>query len=79
MQTVVRKWGNSLALRLPQHLVTNLKLNEGAAVSLSIEGNALVVKPARKTCSLAELLKDHKPEHNHTEAVWGKPTGKEVW
>ena len=79
MQTVVRKWGNSLALRLPQHFVADLRLDEGATVSLTIEDNALVVKPARKTYNLAELLKDHKPEHNHTEAVWGKPMGKEVW
>ncbi len=33
MQTVVKKWGNSLALRLPQHLVADLRITEGATVS----------------------------------------------
>lgn len=76
---VIRKWGNSLALRLPQHMAADLQLAEGATVSLSIEDNALVVKAARRKYKLADLLANHGKDRNHPETDWGKPVGEEEW
>ena len=79
MQTVIKKWGNSLALRLPQHLVADLHIMEGATVSLSIEDESLIVRPTRKRYKLADLLAAHRKDANRTETDWGKPVGDEVW
>jgi antitoxin MazE len=79
MQTTIKKWGNSLAVRLPQHIAADLRIEEGVAVELAIEDNALIVKPARKKYQLAELLKSHKKSQNHKESSWGRAKGKEVW
>lgn len=79
MQTVVRKWGNSLALRVPQAMAADLQLVEGATVSLSIEDHTLVVKPTRKRFRLAELLAQMEGKPKHPETDWGKPEGQEVW
>jgi antitoxin MazE len=80
MQTVVRKWGNSLAVRLPQHVVESLSVSEGSALNVKVEAGELVMRPTRPKYRLEDLLKHHKPEHNHTgDEVWGKPVGNETW
>ena len=48
MRTRIAKWGNSLALRLPKNLAEDIRLVEGATVDLRVEGDALMVVPARK-------------------------------
>jgi antitoxin MazE len=79
MQTVVKKWGNSLALRLPQHLAADLHLTEGATVSLTIEDEALIVKATRKRYRLADLLAQMDDSKKQKEVDWGKTEGEEVW
>lgn len=79
MQTVVRKWGNSLALRLPQNVATDLHITEGATVSLTVEDHALVVKASRKRFRLSELLAQMPDEARRGEVDWGKPEGEEAW
>lgn len=79
MQSVVKKWGNSLALRLPQSLAADLQLEDGSAVSLSIEDHSLVVRPARKRYRLADLLATTAQETRRGETEWGSPKGGEEW
>ena len=79
MQTVVKKWGNSLALRLPQALAADLQLADGALVSLTVEDHSLVVRPMRKRFRLEDLLGQMSGKPKHAETDWGKPEGREVW
>lgn len=79
MQTVVKKWGNSLALRLPQTMAADLKLEEGAAVSMTLEDHALVVRPVRKRYRLQDLLDMTRSEAKRGEADWGEAKGGEEW
>jgi antitoxin MazE len=57
MLGIVSKWGNSLAVRIPQHLAKEIGLIDGAEVEIvAIEGN-LTIKPRRqKQYSLDELI-----------------------
>ncbi len=79
MRTSIGKWGNSLALRLPRKLAEDIGLVEGATVDLRIEGDALVVVPARKKYRLSDLLAETKPEARRAETEWGASRGKEAW
>lgn len=79
MQTVVKKWGNSLALRLPQSLAADLGLEDGSTVSLSVEDHSLVVRPARKRYLLDDLLAQTAEASRRTETAWGPPKGGEEW
>jgi antitoxin MazE len=76
MRTTITKWGNSLALRLPRHLAEEVKLVEGATVSLEIEDGSLRVTPIRPKFKLSELLagERHAGEYN-----WGEAKGDEGW
>lgn len=79
MQTVVKKWGNSLALRLPQAMAADLHIMEGVTVTITVEDHSLVVKPTRKRYRLADLLAQMDDKKTHKEVDWGKPEGDEVW
>ncbi|HBE59867.1 MAG TPA: AbrB/MazE/SpoVT family DNA-binding domain-containing protein [Cyanobacteria bacterium UBA11149] len=80
MVTTVARWGNSLAIRLPQHLAKETQLTEGIEVDLvAIDGN-LVIKPRiRKRYSLEELVSAITPENLHTEVGSGIAVGNEAW
>jgi antitoxin MazE len=68
MVATVAKWGNSLALRIPQHILQGIELVEGAEVDLVVIDGNLVVKPrSRQRYSLDELVDGITPENLHSE------------
>jgi len=79
MRTTVRKWGNSLALRLPRSVAREMQVEDGAVVSLTVEDDVLTVKPARKRYRLEDLLRGLAPDTRRGETDWGGAEGKEGW
>ena len=79
MQTKIKKWGNSLALRIPKLLAldANLKLNE--MVDISIDKGSIIITPiVEKEYSLEKLLKGVSKNNLHGEVNTGSPVGKEI-
>lgn len=56
MQSHIARWGNSLALRIPNSVAERLRLDAGGAVELSVEDDRLVVRSARRPLRLDDLL-----------------------
>ena len=80
MVATVARWGNSLAIRLPQHLVKETHLSEGVEVDFVVIDGNLVIKPrTRKRYSLEELISAITPENLHTEVESGMSMGNESW
>jgi antitoxin MazE len=80
MVATVARWGNSLAIRLPQHLIKETHLAEGVEVDLVVIDGNLVIKPrTRKRYSLEELISAITPENLHTEVESGMSVGNESW
>ena len=80
MQTKIKKWGNSLALRIPKLFVSdaNLKLNK--LVDISIDEGSIIITPINeKEYSLEKLLKGVTKNNLHGEFDTGAPVGKEIW
>ena len=80
MQTQIKKWGNSLALRIPKlfALDANLKLNK--LVDLSINKHSIIITPIdEKEYSLEKLLEGVSKNNLHGEFDTGAPVGKEIW
>lgn len=79
----IKKWGNSLALRIPKDLAQTLELRDGSQLTLELTDDGLLLKLAhpkrRSTKNLEELLKGITPEKIHREIDWGKAVGDEVW
>ena len=75
MDATVGKWGNSLALRIPQQIAAQLGVTENSSVSLKVEGNCLVVE---KEYSLEELCSQITDGNRHELVDFGPPVGKEI-
>jgi antitoxin MazE len=80
MKTRVRKWGNSLALRIPRAFAAEAGLREDAPVELSVVEGKLVIKPTPpEPLTLEELLRGVTDENLHGEWDTGPAVGREVW
>ena len=80
MKAVVKKWGNSAALRIPSAVLQAAKLRLEDSVDVREESGRIVIEPvARKDYDLSQLLKKITPENLHQEVDFGRPVGKEVW
>lgn len=80
MQTTIRKWGNSLGLRIPRSFAAEAQVEEGATVDLSIEDGRLLVRPLRvRKYSLKGLLRKVSRRNLHREVATGRAVGREAW
>jgi len=80
MQTKIKKWGNSLALRIPKLLALDVNLKQNELVDLSIDKDSIIITPiGEKEYSLEKLLKGVTKNNLHGEFDTGEPVGKEVW
>ena len=79
MRTRVRKWGNSLALRIPKAHAAEVGLQQDTPVDVSVEDGRIVVKCRKRRLSLTQLLDKITPENLHGEVSTGKPAGNEEW
>ena len=75
----IGKWGNSLGIRLPKHVLESLHLGVKDLVSCSLEDGKLILKPLshRNKYTLQQLLA--QVQEPSEEVTWGKPEGGEVW
>jgi antitoxin MazE len=79
MTATVRKWGNSLGLRIPKQLADELGMKEGTAVRIVRRAGRVEIVPVGPKYSLKSLLRGVRPSNIHVETDWGSPVGKEVW
>ena len=78
MQVRVARWGNSIGLRIPKDIAQRAGLREGARVDVEVEGDRVVVSPARPRYVLAELLKGMTPQAMREAFDWGPDKGREI-
>ena len=78
MQVHGARWGNSLGLRIPKDIAQRVGLREGAQVDVEVEGDRIVVSPARPRYVLAELLKGMTPQAMRAAFDWGPDKGREI-
>ena len=76
----VRKWGNSLAVRIPKPLAEDAEVNEGTVLNLAVSEGRVVATPVqKKKISLKQLLAKVNKKNLHEEIDSGSPVGRETW
>lgn len=78
MRVQVRKWGNSLALRIPKPFAEDTHVREGTTVDLTIDEGKLIATPiGERKLTLRELLSGVRKGNLHGEIDVGPPLGRE--
>ncbi|WP_339252884.1 AbrB/MazE/SpoVT family DNA-binding domain-containing protein [Sporosarcina sp. FSL W8-0480] len=72
----IKKWGNSLGIRIPKTVSDKLMLREDSEVYLYVENDRLIIEPKRK--SLQTLVDDITEDNIHREVEFGKSEGGEA-
>jgi antitoxin MazE len=78
----VQRWGNSQGLRLSKALLSDIKIDVGDAVEVTVHDGSLVITPARRVrggLDLAQLVGRIPPNCKPEELDWGPPVGRERW
>lgn len=80
MHVSVRKWGNSLALRIPKSVAADSEIKHGSVVEVSVVKGKLVVAPvSARTYTLDQLLSGITKKNLHGQLDTGAPVGLESW
>ena len=80
MTTKIQKWGNSLAIRIPNEFAENLNLKAGTVVGFQQLKDKMIIVKTPPKYTLEDMLKGMTKKNRH-KMIWpdDKPRGKEVW
>ncbi|MGH7097650.1 MAG: AbrB/MazE/SpoVT family DNA-binding domain-containing protein [Stellaceae bacterium] len=74
----VARWGNSLGLRVPKNIASQIGLRAGARVEIAAEGERIILTPARRRYVLSDLLEGATPETMRDAFDWRSDRGREI-
>jgi antitoxin MazE len=78
MEAVVKKWGNSLGIRLPKPMARSMNFADGSRVELKSTDAGILIAPAPPP-KLSLLVAEITEQNIHGEIKTGQPVGKEIW
>lgn len=81
MTTTIQKWGNSQGIRLPKHLLEQMKWKENEEINIVSDGEKIIIEKVLKIKrkNIEELFADFDDNYEPIEMDWGKPVGNEIW
>jgi antitoxin MazE len=80
MQGVVKKWGNSAAVRIPAAVLEAAHVHLDQPVDVREEGGRIVIEPLRPArYDIDTLIAGITDENRHDPVETGKPVGGEIW
>ncbi len=79
MRAIVKKWGNSAAVRVPAAVMEEARLEIDQPVDVRVENGRVVIEPlATPEFTLDALLAGVTRENLHEEESFGSPVGREA-
>ena len=80
MQGVVKKWGNSAAVRIPTSVLEAAQVRLNQPVEVREEGGRIVIEPMHPVrYSIEALVAGITDENLHRSIDMGKSVGEETW
>lgn len=88
METVLKKWGNSVGVRIPSTMIKTAGWAEGDKVVMTENDGVITIKkmqrPHRRTLEQIAMDEygmtlDEIGMQKEKEMDWGTPVGKEIW
>ena len=80
MKVLVKKWGNSAAVRIPASVMQAANINLDQSVEVKEEDGRIVIEPERpRVYPLDELVSGITRANLHRPIDTGPAVGREVW
>ena len=78
MTVTLKKWGNSLAVRIPKDVARSLKVESDSLMELELQEGVLTLRPKRGN-RLEALVSQIDGKNLHEEIETDGPVGNEAW
>jgi len=78
MVTSVKKWGNSLGIRLPKSIADEVFLNEGSNLKISVNKGKIELTKIDSELELDDMLAEINSQNLHNEIDSGVIVGNEL-
>lgn len=75
---VLKKWGNSPAVRIPAAVMEAAKLTLDQAVEVRAQGGRVIIEPVAPEFTLDALVAEITTKNRHEEIDFGVPVGREI-
>ena len=76
----IKKWGNSLGVRLPAAVANAANLHVDQRVCISVEDKTIVIRPVEDAePTLGQRLAQFDPARHGGEAMQAQAVGAELW
>ena len=80
MEIVIKKWGNSDGIRIPNNILKALNLKTNDVLNIDTDGKKIIINvPKKKKISLANEFKNYKGKNLAKDFSWDESVGKEIW
>ncbi|ACK80552.1 AbrB/MazE/SpoVT family DNA-binding domain-containing protein [Acidithiobacillus ferrooxidans] len=78
MRVIVKKWGNSAAVRMPAAVMEAAQLHLDDTVDVREEGGRIIIETLRQKFDLEEMVAAITPENMHAAVDFGPAVGREL-
>jgi antitoxin MazE len=78
MTVPLRKWGNSLAIRIPKDIAETLSVGSDSLMELNVTDGVMTLKP-KNASKLESLVSQINSKNLHSEIPSGESVGNEEW
>ena len=78
MTVKLKKWGNSIGVKIPKKIAKRLNLSAGSEVVIEYSDQKIFIFPKEKCLQLKDLLDQVTKDNCHPE-IFCEKIGKEVW
>ena len=80
MRSIVKKWGNSAAVRIPASIMESARLSLEQPLEITEQGGVILIRPAPEAVlDLDTLISGITDENRHGEVPFGPAVGREFW
>lgn len=55
METQIKRWGNSAAIRIPSSILSEANLSVDSSINIEVKGNRIVIEPAARVSKRLKL------------------------
>lgn len=76
MQTAIKKWGNSLAIRIPNPILKSLKLEEESVLEIVLQDDKIILEKKQDLYSLCEAITE---ENLNIDSQWDDTSIGKEW
>jgi antitoxin MazE len=78
MEAVIRKWGNSLGIRIPSNIAKEASISDGSHVDIEDVNGEIIIRPKNKYI-LSDMLNKITNKNIQEVVDINGPVGNEIW